>query len=317
MTERPIHSLDAGAGKYQPVIATLTLFVLLIATSLVVAAALSAPVQKGLAALQVFPLHRVFNRIAMLVFLVGTWVVFRKQGLANREALGYAVEPRVFFGALVLGLVVGAALMLGVCVPLLALQVRVVRPEYSESLAAIVQILPSALLAGFTVGLIEETFFRGAMFSALVRRGRWTSAVLLTSVLYSLVHFVGEKVRIPAEAVTWLSGWAILGRYFSAFADPGRIIDAALALFFVGVLLALVRQASGHIGGCIGLHAGFVAVIALFRDLTMPMYEGHWSFLVSRFDGLVGYLVAALAALCSAAYFLLRREELRRGAAGG
>jgi membrane protease YdiL (CAAX protease family) len=298
------------------VAAALTLFVLLIAASLVVAAALSGPVQKALAAVHVFPLHRVFNRMAMLVFLAGTWVTFRRQGLANRDALGYAVEPGTFFGALVLGLVVGIAMMLAVCVPLLALQVRVVRPEYSGSLLAVLHTLPAALLAGFTVGLIEETFFRGAMFSAIARRGRWMSAVLLTSVLYSLVHFVGEKVRIPPESVTWLSGWTILGRYFGAFADPARIFDAALALFFVGVLLALVRRASGHIGGCIGLHAGFVAVIALFRDLTIPVYGGPWSFLVSRFDGLVGYLVAALAALSSATYFLLRQEELRGGATG-
>lgn len=294
----------------------LTLFVLLIAVSLVVAAALSGPVQKALAPEHVFPLHRVFNRLAMLVFLIGTWVTFRSQGLANREALGYAVAPRTFFGALALGLMVGVVLMLAVCVPLLALQVRVVRPEYSGSWLAVLHTVPAALLAGFTVGLIEETFFRGAMFSAIARRGRWTTAVLLTSVLYSLVHFVGEKVRIPAESVTWLSGWTILSRYFGSFADPARIFDAALALFFVGVLLALVRRASGHIGGCIGLHAGFVAVIALFRDLTMPLYEGPWSFLVSRFDGLVGYLVAALAALCSAAYFLLRQQELRGGATG-
>ena len=78
-----------------------------------------------------------------------------------------------------------------------------------------------------------------------------------------------------------------------------------------------MRRASGHIGGCIGLHAGFVAVIALFRDVTMPVFDGRWSFLVSRFDGLVGYLVAALATLCSGAYLLLRQDELRRGAAEG
>ncbi len=158
-----------------------------------------------------------------------------------------------------------------------------------------------ALLAGFTVALIEETFFRGAMFSALARQGHWITAAVLTSMLYSLVHFVGEKVRIAPEDVNLASGWVILQRYFSAFADPARIGDAALALFLVGMLLALIRRLTGHIGGCIGLHAGFVAVIALFREVTTPMFDGTWSFLVSRFDGLVGYLVAVAAALCCAA----------------
>ena len=84
----------------------------------------------------------------------------------------------------------------------------------------------------------------------------------------------------------------------------------------VGVLLALVRRATGHIGACIGLHAGFVAVIALFREVTGPVYDSRWSFLVSHFDGLVGYLVAALAALCCVGFLLLRPVQVQRGAGG-
>jgi len=315
MSERPIHALDETIAQNQSAAATLGAFILLIVVSLALAAALSPLIQQGIAPLRVFPLHRVFNRLAMLAFLGGTWWMFRRRGLANREALGYAATPRRFWGGLAVGFAVGVVLMLGACVLLMALDVRVIRPEFAASFSTIARAVPSALLAGFAVGFIEETFFRGAMFSALARQGRWVSAVLLTAVLYSLVHFVGEKVRIAPEEVTWLSGWTILGRYFSAFGDPSRIFDAALALFCVGVLLALVRRATGHIGGCIGLHAGFVAVIALFRELTAPVFDARWSFLVSRFDGLVGYLVVALAVLCSAAYFVLRSEELRGGAA--
>lgn len=283
---------------------------------MLLAAALSPLVQKGLSALQVFPLHRVFNRIAMLAFLVGAWLLFRREDLANREALGYGAPPRVFLGSVVAGFAAGLVLMLAVCAVLVALQVRIVRPEYSGALSAVLPAIPGALLAGFTVALIEETFFRGAMFSALSRQGHWMSAAVLTSVLYSLVHFLGEKVRIAPEDVNLASGWLILGRYFSAFADPARIGDAALALFLVGLLLALMRRLTGHIGGCIGLHAGFVAVIALFREVTMPMFDGTWSFLVSRFDGLVGYLVAVAAALCCAGLALRYSRQLRGAGSG-
>ena len=57
-------------------------------------------------------------------------------------------------------------------------------------------------------------------------------------------------------------------------------------------------------------------MIALFREVTTPLFDGRWSFLVSRFDGLVGYLVAALAALCCVGFMLLRPAQLQRGAAG-
>ena len=303
--------------RNQSVLWVLTLFVLLIGTSLLIAAALSPLVQKGLSVLHVFPLHRVFNRIAMVAFLVGTWVFFRRQNLANRQALGYGAPAPAFVGSMAAGFAAGLVLMMAVCAMLVGLQVRIVRPEYSGALSGVLSAVPAALLAGFTVALIEETFFRGAMFSALSRRGHWITAALLTSVLYSLVHFVGEKVRIAPEDVTWSSGWVILGRYFSAFADPGRIFDAALALFFVGLLLALIRRAAGHIGACIGLHAGFVAVIALFREVTAPLFDGAWSFLVSRFDGLVGYLVAVAAALCCLGIWLRQSQQLQRGASGG
>jgi uncharacterized protein len=291
--------------------------VLLIVVALFVAAALSPLVQKGLSPLQVFPLHRVFNRIAMVSFLVGAWLLFRRENLSNRAALGYGVSRRVFFGGVTTGFGAGLLLMVAVCALLVALGVRTVRPEYTGTLSGVLSAIPSALLTGFAVALIEETFFRGAMFSALSREDHWFGAGVSSSVLYSLVHFLGEKVRIAPDDVTWSSGWRILGRYFSAFADPARIADAALALFFVGLLLALVRRATGHIGMCIGLHAGFVAVIALFREVTAANFDGPWSFLVSRFDGLVGYLVAAAAALCCVGFFARYRQQVQRGATSG
>ena len=303
--------------RNQSVLSALTLFILLIGLSLLLAAALSPLVQKGLSGLEVYPLHRVFNRIAMAAFLVGAWLLVRHEGLANREALGYGALTRVFLGNVATGFAAGLVLMIAVCAVLVALQVRIVRPEYSGGLSGVLPAIPAALVAGFAVALIEETFFRGAMFSALSRQGRWLNAAVLTSVLYSLVHFFGEKVRIAPEEVNLASGWVILQRYFSAFADPARIGDAALALFFVGLLLALVRRLTGHIGGCIGLHAGFVAVIALFREITAPVFDGAWSFLVSRFDGLVGYLVAVAAALCCLGIWLRQSQQLQRGAGAG
>jgi hypothetical protein len=83
------------------------------------------------------------------------------------------------------------------------------------------------------------------------------------------------------------------------------------------LLLALVRRATGHIGACIGLHAGFVAVIALFREVTVAAFDGTWSFLVSRFDGLVGYLVAAAAAACCIGFWMRYAKQMQQDARAG
>ena len=44
------------------------------------------------------------------------------------------------------------------------------------------------------------------------------------------------------------------------------------------------------------MHAGFIAVIAIFRKISVPGPAGEWSFLVGSFDGLLGIWIAVLTA---------------------
>ena len=64
------------------------------------------------------------------------------------------------------------------------------------------------------------------------------------------------------------SGFTILAGFMRKFAYPKQIADAFLALYFVGVLLALVRHYTGNIAGCIGLHAGIVTVVMVIRKVS-------------------------------------------------
>ncbi|HYL70932.1 MAG TPA: CPBP family intramembrane glutamic endopeptidase, partial [Candidatus Dormibacteraeota bacterium] len=142
------------------------------------------------------------------------------------------------------------------------------------------------------VALIEETFLRGAMYTAIERESGARAAVLLTALLYAATHFFG-KARIPPEQVTPFSGLALLGESLQAFAHPAAIADAFLALMAVGVVLALVRRATGNIAACLGLHAGWVWVMLVVHELAAPRRAAPLGFLLSRFDGFVGWLVLA------------------------
>jgi hypothetical protein len=66
-----------------------------------------------------------------------------------------------------------------------------------------------------------------------------------------------------------------------------------MALLAVGVLLGLVRAATGNIAACIGLHAGWVWIMLVVHELSQPRPEAPGGFLLSRFDGFVGWLVFA------------------------
>jgi hypothetical protein len=59
----------------------------------------------------------------------------------------------------------------------------------------------------------------------------------------------------------------------------------------VGILLALVRLRTGHIAACIGLHAGWVWIITLVRETSVPDRRNPLAWLLSQFDGVVGWLV--------------------------
>ena len=223
-----------------------------------------------------FPFHRVASRIGMLALLVGFISVARRLGLADRASLGYGVPRRVFLRELCVALVLGAALMLLVVAVMLAMGLRIWQPGLGLHTAAMALLLGKPLLSALTVAVIEETFLRGAMFSGIARESGQRAAIILTALVYAATHFIA-RYHIPAELVV----------------DPLAIGDAFAALFAVGVLLAAVRAATGHIAACIGLHAGWVWIMLAAQATSVADMTRRMSFLLSDFDGFVGWLVFA------------------------
>lgn len=254
-----------------------------------------------------WPFHRVANRLATLVLLVGLVWLLRRMHLNNRADLGYALQRRRFIIVALKSLAIGTVSMLPIIAMLLAFDLREVKPDLTFAMGA--KIAVRGLISGLLVALIEETFFRGALHTAVRRESGARAAIVLTSLVYASVHFL-NRVRIPHESVDWGSGFTLVTRTFSAFADPARIVDSFLALFAVGILLGLVRERFGHIAVCIGLHAGWVWVIAIARELTVRNPQAPLSFLVGSYDGVIGYLVLAWTLLLIAVYSWLTRGRL-------
>ena len=239
-----------------------------------------------------FPFHRIAERLGMLALLVGFVALARRLGLADRASLGYGLPRRAFLRELLVGLLVGLATMVAVVAAMSALGLLDWTPAAALRPGALLQLLAARLLSGLAVALIEETFLRGAMYTAIERESGARAAVLLTALLYAATHFFG-KVRIPPDQVTPFSGMTLLGESLQALAHPAAIADAFLALMAVGVVLALVRRATGNIAACLGLHAGWVWVMLVVHELATPRRAAPLGFLLSRFDGFVGWLVLA------------------------
>jgi CAAX protease family protein len=258
-----------------------------------------------------FPFHRIAGRVGMLALAVGFVSVARRLGLADRTSLGYGVPRRVFVREFSLALVLGVGLMLLVVAAMLGMGLRVLQPGFD--LYATAPLVAQALASALVVAVIEETFLRGAMFSGIARDAGARSAVFLTALVYAATHFIA-RYRIPAELVVPSSGLAMVSGSLRAFAEPLAIGDAFAALFAVGVLLAAVRAATGHIAACIGLHAGWVWVMLVARDCTVADTTRRMSFLLSGFDGFVGWLVLFWTLLIGwplYQFYLRRREPTR------
>lgn len=263
------------------------LFVALLAGALVAAAALTYPAWLAVSLVSIEPVHRVMHRVAMLFALIGLVFLTRRLGLANRAALGYGAPRPQFMRSLLLGWLGGAALMLPLVGLLLGLDVREARDHLTGSL--LLQTLFAGLLSGLVVALIEETFFRGILFTAITRTSSIAMAVIAPSALYAALHFLGGKLRAPPEEVAWEHGWVVLAKLFERYAQPLEFADSFLALFTLGVLLSLVRHRTGNIAACIGLHAAGVCAIAVLREATVRVPTSSYSGLVGSYDGVIGW----------------------------
>ena len=239
-----------------------------------------------------FPFHRIGERIGLLALVIGFILAARRTGLADKQSLGYGLRRPLFIREMLIGLGMGVVGMLIIVAAMTALGLL----DWTEASAAtagrLTKIVFNRLLSGLAVGFIEETMLRGLMFAAIARESGTRAAILLTSVVYSAVHFL-DSYHIAPDQVTASSGIDLLTGILHRFSTPLAMADAFLCLLAVGLLLAVIRAKTGSIAAGLGLHAGWVWVILFTRELSKPVRGQPLSFLLSQFDGFIGWMVLA------------------------
>jgi hypothetical protein len=248
--------------------------------------------------------QRIMGRLAQLFILLGLWPFLRLLGLDDRATLGLGVARRPFLARVALGWVLGVLILAGLMGMLLGVGVRVPDLPASDLAGAVAGKAAGALVGGLLIGLLEELFFRGALFSAIRRRGSLADAVVWSALLYALVHVLKPHGLPAGMAFDWDGARMMFVQVFSGLFQ-WKHLDTLAALFMAGVLLALVRERSGHIAWCIGLHAGWVFVIQLGRRLTDGDDGAALAFLAGAYDGVIGWLAVLWLALLSWLYWRL------------
>ncbi len=205
-----------------------------------------------------FDFESYFHRALLVAALLLLWPLFRSLQISSWRDLGLKKNPRP--GAdLAAGFAIAAIPLLCCGAVLLALQFYSLRHPFLWGK------MPGVLGAVLVVPLLEELLFRGFILGLLLRScSRW-GALLLTSALFSIVHFLkSPRLTTPNDAVNWSSGFASLGHSFWQFGDPLLVVAGFLTLFALGCILADARLQTHSLFLPIGLHAGWIFANSVF-----------------------------------------------------
>jgi uncharacterized protein len=262
------------------------------------------PVLQPLAA-KAFPHY--FETCLLALALAGLWPLCRGLGANSWVAVGL-VKPAGQWQRLLTGFLLGfisLALVAGVTL-------AVGRRAWDvPSLASIPPKVLRAVLTAAVVAVLEEVLFRGGVFGGLRRVFDWRIALLLSSVIYAVAHFL--QVRQLSGPVTWVSGLELLARMPSNLVAAPQVVPAVLNLTVAGVLLGLAYQRTGNLYFSIGLHAGWIFWLKSYGALTRRIPGaaiGYWGS-GRMIDGWLAFIALAVAFVLVNHFTAARREPLK------
>jgi uncharacterized protein len=207
-----------------------------------------------------FGFEAFFHRALLLGALLFLWPFLRWLRIKGLHDLGLARNPR-WARDVVIGLLLSALPTLCWGVFLVALGNYTMRTQVAWSAVAAV-----ALTAAI-VPFLEETLFRGLFLGVLLRGNRPLAAALLSSAIFSIVHFL----KAPDETTTsvaWTSGFISLAHSFDQFNEPTLVLAGFTTLLLIGVILAHARLQTRSLWLPIGLHAGWIFASGTFNKIA-------------------------------------------------
>lgn len=271
---------------------------------LVIAAAMASMLGYGLLwiAGDILPLAKVISKITLIMLLLSIFPL-KKYLQFSWADFGFAPKA-IFYKQFGQGLALGLLTLLPVLLLLYWLDVHVWDDTRHWTVAKVAEKVGLGLFFAMLIAFGEEILFRGLLLSGLRRKMPIVVAVTISSIYYAALHFLKSKSQIDYADLTLSSGLTLMAEAFANWLNPA-ILSALLALFVVGVFLAILRsRVPQSLGLCIGCHAGWVWQIKVSRDLFNVNLQADSLFLVNTYyDGVLGplvssWLVSALIVYC-------------------
>ena len=211
-------------------------------------------------ALAAFDFEAFFHRALMLGALLFLWPFLRWLRIKSPRDLGLA-RNRHWARDLAIGFLISA-------LPVLCCEVFLVRRGiYTMRAGSDWTAVGGVALTAAVVPFIEEALFRGLFLGVLLRGNRPLTAALLSSGIFSIVHFLKAPDQ-TTTSVGWTSGFISLAHSFDQFAEPMLVLAGFTTLFLIGVILAHARLRTRSLWLPIGLHAGWIFASGAFNKIA-------------------------------------------------
>jgi len=268
---------------------TVVSFFILVSLVIVVSPLLAYPAYLILENFINLPFYKLVGHITLICGLIFSGIYLKYHQLYSRQAFGFGLPKSIFLRDLLQGIVAGILILAFIKLILILSGVHQIRPNLDYFWSNLFLIFIKAILAGLLIGFIEESIFRGALFSSLYKKTNAFIAIFLTSFVYAAVHFLKYRELPEGSEITWLTGVEMLPDAFFKLFYPD-IIDHFLTLFTLGVLLSMIRLRNGNIALCIGIHAGIVLTLKITGRFSEYVSGSSFDFLVNWVDHTLGYL---------------------------
>ena len=249
-----------------------------------------------------YPFHKLVSHVTLICGLIFSGFYLKYHHLYSRQAFGFGHSKNIFLRDILQGLFAGVLILAFIKLILLLSGVHQIRSNLDYFWSSLLLIFFKAILAGLVIALIEESIFRGALFSSLYKKTNAIIAISLTSFVYAAVHFLKYRELPEGSEITWLTGMELLPDAFFKFSYP-NITDHFLTLFTLGVLLSMIRLRNGNIALCIGIHAGIIMALKIAGKFSKHVSGNQFDFMVNWVDHTMGYLSFVLLLFLAIIYW--------------
>lgn len=283
---------------------SLFFFLLVFVAAFLFGAVLAYPANLVFSSFTDAPFHKIISKTTLFSGLIFSLLYLRAYNLLSTEGLGWHSNQNNFLKHIGFGFLAGLVLLLLIILSKLLLGIYQPDADADLGLQALIILVIKAMITGIFVSVIEETIFRGALFTGIGKQTNMLIALFVTSLIYAAVHYLKFRALPPGTDINWFTGVTMIPIALFRFSDP-VIIDSFLTIFVLGILFGLMRMRTGNIIQCLGFHIGIVATLRVTSYLTDYARGSGWDFMVNKYEHQFGYLTTAYLLAAIVIYYLL------------